>query len=120
MKKNSLNNNKEKKQRVKTPDISTNKKKYNKAKKQTVTITRNNKIPQLTANLQNKTELKTSINSSKRAELKKKKTKFIINKEKKEDIKIKNTVEVKGERPNSASKKLFRNKKLKMEEKKET
>ena len=120
MKKNSLNNNKENKQRVKTPDISTNKKKYNKAKKQTVTITRNNKIPQLTANLQNKTELKTSINSSKRTELKKKKTKFIINKEKKEDIKIKNTVEVKGERPNSASKKLFRNKKLKMEEKKET
>ena len=84
MKKKPLNNDKENKQRVKTPDISTNKKKSNKAKKQTVTISRNNNTPQLTANLQNKAELKASINSSKRTELKKKKTKLTINKEKKE------------------------------------
>ena len=122
MKKKPLNNNKDNKQRVKTPDISSIKKKSNKVRKQTDTITTSNNTPQLTANLQKKTVLKSSINSSTKNELKQKKTKFTINKEKKEDQKIKNTNSdlVKEERANSASKKLFKNKKLKIEDKKET
>ena len=122
MKKKPLNNNKDNKPRVKTPDISSIKKKSNKVRKQTDTITTNNNTPQLEANLQKKTVLKSSINYSTKNELKQKKTKFTINKEKKEDQKIKNTNSdlVKEERANSASKKLFKNKKLKIEDKKET
>ena len=115
-------NNKDHQQRVKTPDISSIKRKPNKPKKVTDTTTKNNATPQISTNLQKKAILKSSINSSTKNEIKQpKKTKFTLNKEKKEDQTVKNPTSdlVKEERPNSASKKLFKNKKAKIEEKKE-
>ena len=121
MKKKPMNNNKENKPRVKTPDITSIKRKQNKVKKATDNITTNNNTPQISTNLQKKPALKSSMNIGMKTELKPKKTKFAPNKEKKEDQKIKNSNSelVKEERPNSASKKLIKNKKPKIEEKKE-
>ena len=107
--------NKDHQQRVKTPDLTSLKKKSTKTKK--ITESTNINISTITPNNLKKSILKQSTNASIKTETKPpKKTKIVSNKEKKEDQKVSNpTLDLQKERPNSASKKLFKSKNSKKE-----
>ena len=107
--------NKDHQQRVKTPDLTSLKKKSTKTKK--ITERTNINISTITPNNLKKSILKQSTNASIKTETKPpKKTKIVSNKEKKEDQKVSNpTLDLQKERPNSASKKLFKSKNSKKE-----
>ena len=108
--------NKDHSTRVKTPDITALKKK-SKIKKLTTENTNIN----ITSNLQKKAVLKSSLNVNMKTIKQTKKTKFAINNEKKEDLKIvenNNLNTSKEERPKSATKKIMKTKNNKKEEKK--
>ena len=107
--------NKDHQQRVKTPDLTSLKKKSTKTKK--IIESTNINISTITPNNLKKSILKQSTNASIKTETKPpKKTKIVSNKEKKEDQKVSNpTLDLQKERPNSASKKLFKSKNSKKE-----
>ena len=117
-------------QRVKTPDSTTFKKKPSKLKKTTEKVNNPN---QISSNLQKKPNLKQSITSTTRNELKQsinsgnkietrqsQKIKFTVNKGKKEDPKVSSNNKdlTKEERPKSVTKKSFKKQNAKKEDKK--
>ena len=111
--------NKDPQQRVKTPDITSLKKRSVKTKKSTDNSNIN--ITPVSTNNLKKSILKQSYNVNMKTEIKPpKKTKIATNKEKKEEPKESNPTQdlVKEERPNSATKKLFKNKISKKEKEK--
>ena len=111
--------NKDTQQRVKTPDITSLKKRSVKTKKSTDNSNIN--ITPVSTNNLKKSILKQSYNVNMKTEIKPpKKAKIATNKEKKEEPKESNPTQdlVKEERPNSATKKLFKNKVSKKEKEK--